>query len=773
MFSKILKQFSLDQFAKESQPKASQPLAESTKTSEQLRKGIVIFFQLLVVVVPFFFLTVNEELFEFNKMILTYLFASIILGCWALRAVIEKRLLFAKTPLDIPIGLFLLSQMISTFLSIHPRTSWFGYYTRFNGGLLSTFTYIMLFYAYVSNVQRKDQYRILWSLLIAAFGVTLYTIPEHFGHSPSCLIITGKFNATCWVQDVQNRIFGTFGQPNWLAAYAIMLFPIANFLVWKNKAQRNWKLFLPIIISTTLFLTLLFTKSRSGFLGWAVGSGVLVIGFLIIYLKDAILVILQTGRRTSRGASRLSWLLASVLLVSTQLLKRVKKDHDFRKSFYLLLAPCLLFPLIFALIFGTPFSQSIFDNNEPQTADLEPPTSVDRLEQGGTDSGEIRKIVWTGALRIWQRYPVFGSGVETFAYSYYQDRPVEHNNVSEWNFLYNKAHNEWLNFLANSGAVGLATYLFLQGMIVVLFLQILFSKQTTENKFLAIALLSGMVAVHVSNFFGFSTVVVSTLMWLFPAFALVQLKHLPSTKYQLPNTNLSRFQLLAGILVALMTLLFIVQILKLWLADYFYARAKSAYSEGQLQTALDKNQTALLLSPNEGMYHELNGKINLQATIALADAGKPEAASQTATTAVDEINKAIQLNPVHLNFYRTQSLIFLTLAQYEPSFYDAALQTLAIAQKLAPTEPKLVYDMGVIYDTTEATAEAEQSYEKAVDLKPNFDTARFALGKLFERENQKDKAMEQYKYILDNINSNNKDVQDRYDFLATQEAKKK
>ncbi|MBF8303332.1 MAG: efflux transporter, family, subunit [Candidatus Dadabacteria bacterium] len=70
------------------------------------------------------------------------------------------------------------------------------------------------------------------------------------------------------------------------------------------------------------------------------------------------------------------------------------------------------------------------------------------------------------ALEIAKANPIFGTGVETFAYSYYQYRPVEHNNTSEWDFLYNKAHNEYLNYLATTGIVGFVSYI----SIIVMFL---------------------------------------------------------------------------------------------------------------------------------------------------------------------------------------------------------------------------------------------------------------------------------------------------------------
>ena len=92
---------------------------------------------------------------------------------------------------------------------------------------------------------------------------------------------------------------------------------------------------------------------------------------------------------------------------------------------------------------------------------------------GGTDSGQIRLYVWQGALDIWKAYPLFGTGVETFAFAYYQFRPAEHNLTSEWDYLYNKAHNEYLNYLATTGALGLGSYLLFIGVFIFITLRYL------------------------------------------------------------------------------------------------------------------------------------------------------------------------------------------------------------------------------------------------------------------------------------------------------------
>ena len=78
-----------------------------------------------------------------------------------------------------------------------------------------------------------------------------------------------------------------------------------------------------------------------------------------------------------------------------------------------------------------------------------------------TPSEDIRKIVWQGSLDLWKAFPLFGTGPETFGFTYYWTRPAAHNLTSEWDFLYNKAHNEYLNYLATTGMVGTIPYLVL------------------------------------------------------------------------------------------------------------------------------------------------------------------------------------------------------------------------------------------------------------------------------------------------------------------------
>ena len=437
-------------------------------------KIIHILFYLLFILVPLIFLPSTSELFEFNKIIVTYILTTLIVSVWAIRCIVEKKFIFRRTILDIPLLIFLASSILSLLGSIDMHTSWFGYYSRWNGGLLSLISYSLLYWAFVSNMDRKSALRTTHYALLTSIAVAIYAALEHFGYSISCLLTTGSFNVACWVQDVQNRVFATLGQPNWLAAYlvALIFIPLVQLtsrspLFDKERGNKGVSYCTNSGFFILLFSTLLFTKSRSGLLAFGISS--------IVFWT---LAFSNQKRITLKGVSLF------ILVVAVLILLIPNPVRD--------------------LIIKSPTL---------------PPTGP-ALETGGTESGNIRKIVWTGALRIWQASPknfFLGTGPETFAMAYYQYRPIEHNQTSEWELLYNKAHNEFLNYLATTGLLGFTSYLILLISMAWVFIK---NSPNTAYRTLNIALLAGWLTISVTNFWGFSVVIMQLFLFLFPAIAI-------------------------------------------------------------------------------------------------------------------------------------------------------------------------------------------------------------------------------------------------------------
>jgi len=709
-------------------------------------------------------------------MVAVYIFTLLITFSWLTKIIIYKKIIFKRTLLDIPLIIFFLTQLLSTLVSIDRRTSFLGYYSRFHGGLLSTFCYSLLYWAYVSNLGRKEVVRSVYFLLSSAFLVSIYSVFQHFG-----------IDKNVWVQDVQSRVFSTLGQPNWLAAWLVALIPVQWAFYVSSKPKRkdekfsfrnyylyNWSNFFERpLLSYFFFATLLYTKSRSGILAF-ITAFILFWGYSFWLYKDNL------------------------------------------KPFSLKFIRLTVFFLILAFYIGTPWTIGLEmrlgqkANDLSQVTGNQPPTtlSAPALEVGGTESVEIRKIVWRGAIDVWKNYPVLGSGVETFAFSYYKFRPVEHNLTSEWDYLYNKAHNEYLNFLATTGSFGLLTYLLLIVVILYQFrekatlsgrgriepdmlssfrrklraisagrMSLTLVKSLITNRQLPInpknsksenskdyslftihcSLFAGFTSILITNFFGFSVVPVAILFFLYPALS-VGLQNESKKVLKSKFGNLSAIQKLGIIISGSITFFFLYSIGKYWYADILFAKGKTQSDSSNYSLAVGNLQKATKLSPNEAIYWNELSQAEIEEAVKLTEDGDKVIAKRLALKAISDSDKAISLSSFNVNLKRDRASMFIKLSVFESPYLILARKTLEEAVSLAPTDAKLFYNLSLSYLRTGDTEKALQILQKTIKMKPDYKNAYYALGLIYIDEKKYGLAREQFEYILEHLDPNDQDV---------------
>ena len=685
-------------------------------------------FYALTIIVPLILTPVNYELFEFNKILAVYFFTLVIAAAWVSKMILARRLIFRRTPFDIPILLFFLSQLVSTVFSIDRHTSLWGYYSRFNGGLVSTASYLTLYYAYISNLASpRFTKKFLKVTLTTALIVSLYGILEHFG-----------IDEHVWIQDVKNRVFSTLGQPNWLAAYLLTLIPVA--LAFFLKARTKLQITVYGLLITAFYLTLLYTKSRSGLAGLAVAYSVFWI--LILFKQKIKSFPWKKFLLTSAALALIAGLVGTDLTPTFKEFLRSRSGVEVSPP-------------------EVARSDSSGGGNE-----IAPPA----ITLGGSSSQEIRNVVWQGALDVWRAYPWFGSGVETFAYSYYNFKPQAHNLLSEWDFLYNKAHNEYLNFLATTGIFGLGSYLLLQIWFTIWCLKSL----KIENWELKIALLAGFIGLSVSNFFGFAVVPVSLFFFLWPAlaFSLTSPQTDQATQPSALNNQQSLFLTAAWLTAAY----FAFGLVTMWRADVAFNTGKNLVAADQILNGFLTLKQSVDSQPDEPLfrseYAEAAAKLAVlyhQQTLTDSD---PVLATQAATVrdqmvkeAVSQIDVVNQQNQVHLNYWKSRIQIFLLLSTIDENYRGQALSAFETTLRLSPTDAKLYYNLGLLYVQMGQNGLAQQILEKTIDLKPNYEAARFALGSLYQDAGQLDLARVQYQYILDYLNPANQTVKDKLEEL--------
>ncbi len=703
-------------------------------------------FYLLFIFTPLLFTPYNNELFEFNKMLLTYGLTVIIVGAWIWRMVDSRQLIFRRTLLDIPLLLFLVSQLLSTIFSIDPHTSIWGYYSRLNGGLVSIISYLLLYWAFVANFDKNDATKMLRATIIGGLLVAVWAIPEHFGYSPSCALLVGRWAADCWVQDVQSRVFATIGQPNWLAAYmGMMVFPAVYFFLTEKTAIKKVSYYIAALL---FYLAFTFTFSRGGLLG--------VIGGILL---SSVLILLKT--------------------YSGQLTRKTVL-----KPFGLVITSFLVINLLFGSALTGSFR--ILKENAPPPRPTLTTGGGTQLENGGTESGQIRLIVWRGAIDIFKHYPIFGSGVETFAYSYYMYRPIAHNMVSEWDFLYNKAHNEYLNYLANTGLIGFITYLlFIIGFtlwsVLVLFNKSLLvvSKRlvlkksrvtmTSNEILLVILMIGGYLSYLIQNFFGFSVVMIAILFYLFPAFVFVITESTKSVT-KLPQsliflqvfgkvldksltgaTNSQwKMSLFVKIIISLVCIYMVWGVFNLWRADVNYKLGSDASDNGSANKAYTALNRAYQLNPDEPLYQSDFGNVLASAAVAMADTAATDSA-ELEDQAVLFTENSLAISPANVSLWRTAIRTYYVLSILNKDYDKKTIEVIDKAISLAPTDPKLYYNKALILSQQNDLPKSIETMLKAIELKPNYREAKISLGDIYIKNNQPDKAVVVLNQVLQAI----------------------
>ncbi len=295
--------------------------------------------------------------------------------------------------------------VISSFFSSYGHTSLWGYHGRLSGGSVLHLIYTGLFIVSYSFFDEKSITKMIFlSLLVSSFLTSLIGIMQYFG-----------FGA-----DPLERVYSTFGQPNWLAAF--LVFGLMCFMHLYLKADSRRKSILYLIALTPVLLCLWLTFSLSGWLGFF--AGLLLLCFL--------------------GRSR----------------------YSFKK-----LIPVFLVLLLFLTLFPGQFLPKIRDSLmdldqqfggfprvvvQAKNSDLLP------TSREISDPGFIRISVWEGAVKLFSHYPsrmIFGHGPGSFAYLFPFFRPDSLNYSSEWNLVFSKPHNYFLELLIEVGLSGLLLYL--------------------------------------------------------------------------------------------------------------------------------------------------------------------------------------------------------------------------------------------------------------------------------------------------------------------------
>ncbi len=237
----------------------------------------------LFLFLPLIFIPVIEEGFETPKMAFFLIALGTIIFIWA-----YKKLPIYNLPkyVQVTVGLFALTIIVTTIFSLDIRNSLLGLMGRTSNSAVFLLGWIALIYLLVSSLT-KDKLLVLSKVVIlGGFLIAVYSLLQQEG--------IGFYDST----KVDHRVIAPsfLGNPNFNSMYLAMVVPLGLYFIAKSKKfwQRNWY----ILATFMMIWGLAQTSSRAAILALIVALGALFVQLLlskdfgILFKSTAVAIVL-------------------------------------------------------------------------------------------------------------------------------------------------------------------------------------------------------------------------------------------------------------------------------------------------------------------------------------------------------------------------------------------------------------------------------------------------------------------------------------------------
>ncbi len=659
------------------------------KAVETVQSLIFTLLCLTVFMIPLFFSIYSYDQFELPKLTLLRIMTFVMLGLWLVKVVLKGRIEYSPTPLDLPLGLWVVVNLITTFTSFAPHLSFRGEYENFAGSL-SNINYVVLYYIAVNNIAGPKQVERL-NLVILGSGLllTLYAVMQFFGHDFI------KWSAGSMIK---GRYFASMGNPNFLGAVLIMIIPIALSFLAASVRKKN-TLFTAglVILLALLYLSLFGTQSRGPVLGFAVSMA-----FFAVY-----------------GLFKLR-----------AFIKDKSAAENIKKSEVLLAIAKQNRPLI-AISAVVLIAATIISFTAGKSA-------MDRLWTSVTNPGDAMKVsrlhIWKPAVNIIKDHPLFGTGVDTFKTIFPKYSGTDFAQIDGANVSSRTAHNEPLNVAATMGLPALIIYFFLLFRYYQVFRRGYSRLQDSGIRLLSFAMFVSFIAYFTQNLFSFGVAAINTILYVnFAMHARLGSAGVQKKVINLGFTHNSAAKGFAALLAAVIAVTGTLWAYNFFSADMNYNRGRIwGNHNNRWDLAVKEHFKSVEKQPFEVKYHVYLGLAYER--LAMTINNNDDIRNKAVAEAVHYYKKSIELNPG--NAYYWGNLGRVNMMVYRTSGNSAALNEAVKyyeeSVRRAPVTGLFYNNLAEVYITAGLTEKAEEIFEKLALYDKNYAAGTaFMLGNIY------------------------------------------
>lgn len=682
-----------------------------------LRNAVFVLIILALGAAILFFLPTTAEFYEFNKFTLVLALLSLGLVFWTTKMILEKRAVFTRTPLDVPILVLVVIFLVSALASIDPAVAFFGKHGRIWPSFFALSTLAALYFLACSNLKTKKHIHIaIWTILVLTLITSVVSLFSYFG-------FFAPFDFA------KIRSFNPIGTANSLALLEALILPIAAFeaVFAKQKVARTAATIVTLIIAASFIL----------------------VNFLPAYF---------------------GLLAALIFLTIGALRQKLSKEQQAAAA---ILA---IFVVLFLVVRFVPqlARGTLYEWIKVKEQGLGEKEQIDTPKE----NTPVQKAAWEIAFSSIGKKPILGTGEGTYQFVYTQLKPREVNTTDNWAIRFDKSSSEFSEILATTGIVGAFAFLLLIFAALKLAVTLVFKNQHSQVYLPLAASIVGFLVASFFTTFSFATLAVFLIILALLAtqvrvnngsqvfevtIELSALKNrfawLPFTSGYQPQIRVeegakgAKSQLLPWLLSLIVVAILIPiiwQATNAYRAEYFYRQALLSSRSGDGNKTVNMLQKAIAVNARVDSYHRLLSQTSLNAAINLSrqanlDENQRQLLAQLAQVAIDQGKAAsgYQILPLRLPGisaanvanWEALSTVYQALIGSTGGADVHATNTLTQAVALDPQNPILHNRLGQLYQRLGNLDLAQRKYEDAIIVKNDFGPAHYNLANLLiERE---------------------------------------
>lgn len=697
----------------------------------------------LLLLLPVLFNPDLIDAFNLPKVTIFRLSLLLMLGIWIMKTAISRETIFKKTKFDLPILIYWFAVLFSFLFSINRFHSFFGQHMYHFDGLLAVTSYVIFFLVLVHVFEKEEIEGLIEIIVYGSIPVVLYGILQSFG-----------IEIVRWQSSPAARIWASFGNPNFLAGYLVMIVPLIMGRIAISEGSKK-KFMICLLICT--FWCICLSLSRAGFLG--------MIASVYAYL------FLTGGLKLKKYMNRI---LVFLLLI-----------------------------VVIALAVNRYFINTEIESIKPNQG-LVSDSITERLNFTDANMKSRMRFMKVG-VKMFLEKPVLGFGPDTYSIIWrkYMTKDLA---ALMGNSLANPgyAHSEIVQVLATNGVVGLLAYLFLLFSIFryafrslnaipsplmgeggdegeryyypspqssptggeeVSARNSLCNKATLNynkvNKYMFSGAIASIFGILVNNQFSFHSPVTAIIFWFLIAYIAAACG---TENHKISISNLPKF---AGSILAMSFVIFCaIYTVRVYLAETYFP--KGLYFEGKksYDKAIRNYSTAISLNPYEQTYYQNLGKVLITRSEIEND---KETKILFLNDSVKTYTKHLSLIPQDALSWNGLGIAYMNLsdASGKNEYFYQAEKSFNEAISYAPVFLEPHINLGSVCYVTGKTKQALEMYSKALDIDSRNPLIYFNLGNIYAQEGNIKKAISFWQDALDldpnyiqariNIDRNTKD----------------